>query len=102
MFVSVREPKAGKGKGRFTAAPFNPCPGVLQAEDGSGVTKKLYVRGRKESSLLRQMPINPTNVAANWLAIRTIAPDRFDKFKRHGDVDELDAVARYIWNLDLC
>lgn len=42
------------------------------------------------------------NVSANWAAIRDLAPDRFDGFRRASDADELDAIARYLWNMALC
>jgi hypothetical protein len=45
---------------------------------------------------------NAANISAHWTAIQTLAPDRFDRFRRAHDADELDAVARYLWNMALC
>lgn len=66
----------------------------MQAEDLSRGTFLLY--GRK-LNLSRQNSL----ITANWTAIRTLAPDRFDAYIRTGDSDELDAVARYAWNIDV-
>ena len=42
------------------------------------------------------------NIQANWTAIHSLAPERFNAYKRTGDTDELDAVARYAWNIAVC
>lgn len=42
-----------------------------------------------------------SQVLANWTAIRSIAPDRFDAFCSPSDQDQLDAISRYIWNMDV-
>lgn len=47
------------------------------------------------------MATNPAKISTHWQAIRATAPDRFDAYKRHGDADELDALARYVWNIEL-
>ena len=41
------------------------------------------------------------NAATNWASLRALAPDRFDAYRRPGDADELDAIARYIWNIEV-
>ncbi|OJU62056.1 MAG: hypothetical protein BGO01_16825 [Armatimonadetes bacterium 55-13] len=48
------------------------------------------------------MPPDPLKISTNWASIRGIAADRFDAFRRPGDADELDALARYVWNMELC
>lgn len=48
------------------------------------------------------MPGNPLTISSNWANIRGIAPDRFDAFRRANDMDELDGLARYVWNMALC
>jgi len=48
------------------------------------------------------MPGNPLTISSNWANIRGIAPDRFDAYRRPGDADELDGLARYVWNMALC
>lgn len=41
------------------------------------------------------------NAATNWARLRALAPDRFDAYRRPSDADELDAIARYIWNIEV-
>lgn len=48
------------------------------------------------------MSTDRTKILANWNAIRALAPQRFDVFARPGDVDELDAISRYVWNIEAC
>lgn len=36
-----------------------------------------------------------------WTSLETLAKDRFDAYKRTGDADELDAMARYVWACDV-
>lgn len=67
----------------------------MQAEDVTGDTLQLYAQ-------LAPMSTNPLNIAAHWAALRTLAPDRFDAFRRAGDADELSAISRYVWNMAVC
>lgn len=53
------------------------------------------------SSLEDANPVQLLNIQTNWTAIRNLAPERFDAYKKPGDQDELDAVARYAWNMDV-
>lgn len=46
-------------------------------------------------------PAQLLNIQANWPAVRTLAPERFDAYRKPGDQDELDAIARYAWNIDV-
>lgn len=48
------------------------------------------------------MQPDPLSISAHWNAVRALAPDRFDGFRNAGDVDELDAISRYLWNMALC
>ncbi len=48
------------------------------------------------------MPPNPATISTNWAKIHGIAPDRFDAYRRPGDADELDGLARYVWNMEIC
>jgi hypothetical protein len=47
------------------------------------------------------MSTNPATITANWTALYTLAPDRFDAYRRPQDVDELDPISRYAWNIDV-
>ncbi len=47
------------------------------------------------------MQPNALKITTSWAAIRALAPDRFDRFRRASDTDELDAIARYLWNMAL-
>lgn len=40
-------------------------------------------------------------IQAHWTAIRTLAPERFDAYRKPDDADDLDALARYVWNVDV-
>jgi hypothetical protein len=48
------------------------------------------------------MQPDPLKISTHWTAIRTLAPDRFDGYRHSTDADELDAIARYLWNMALC
>lgn len=73
---------------------LNPGPGVLRAEDVTGVTLLLYGKKLEESSRSKE-------ILAFWSAISGLAPPRFAAFRRPGDADELDALSRYIWNIEV-
>ncbi len=47
------------------------------------------------------MSIDPLKITAHWAAIHALAPDRFAAYRRPNDKDELDAIARYAWNIDV-
>ncbi len=49
-----------------------------------------------------QIVSSSNNIQANWTAIHGLAPERFDAYLRTGDKDQLDAVARYAWNIAVC
>lgn len=41
-------------------------------------------------------------IQAAWRQISRHAPERFKTYCEPGDADELDAMARYLWNIKLC
>lgn len=50
---------------------------------------------------MEKSPINSA-ICSIWGEIHALAPARFAEFVHAGDADELDAFAKYIWNLELC
>lgn len=71
---------------------FNPCLGVMRAEDESKGTLLLY-------ATLSSMSTDPSRVTAFWNGIAQLAPERFGSFQRPSDADQLDALSRYVWNM---
>lgn len=47
------------------------------------------------------MDSNSSSILANWTAIRQLAPERFDSFRRAKDPNSLYAIARYTWNMEV-
>jgi hypothetical protein len=47
------------------------------------------------------MSTDKNKVIANWAALHQLAPNRFDAYRRANDTDELDAIARYVWNMEV-
>ncbi len=47
------------------------------------------------------MSTDPLKISANWTALHSLAPDRFDAYSRPQDKDRLDSIARYAWNIDV-
>lgn len=41
------------------------------------------------------------NILKTWISLEAIAKDRFDAYRRPGDADELDAIARYVWAIEV-
>lgn len=40
-------------------------------------------------------------ILSTWASLESLAKDRFDAYRRSGDADELDAIARYVWAIDV-